>query len=134
MSHTTAIAPSKQTTTRTALSEHLAQLEASLEETRGRVLSALDEELASIRKWMESLENMDSNLTIYRPESAAGAKKDKAAKTSKPDNIVQLHPQDFAGEPQEPTIQEPPLDPALEKATMDELNAALAAVFEHMGH
>ena len=119
------------------LREHLAQLESSLEETKGRVLSALDEELASIRQWMESLRDFDPTLSVYRPEAEAPVLSpvDKAGtpfKPAKPCNIVQLTAHDFAGlhEP----VQEPALDPALEEATMEELNAALAAVFEHMGH
>jgi hypothetical protein len=118
------------------LREHLAQLESSLEETRGRVLSALDEELASIRQWMESLKDFDTNLTVYRPDTeAAAALAEKAPskfKPSKPSNIVELTAQDFAMAPE--PLHEPALDPVLEKATMDELNAALAAAFEHMGH
>ncbi|RBP43710.1 hypothetical protein DES53_105109 [Roseimicrobium gellanilyticum] len=118
------------------LREHLAQLESSLEETRGRVLSALDEELASIRQWMESLKDFDTALTVYRPEaetSAEGSEKTPSKfKPSKPSNIVELTAQDFAMTPE--PLREPALDPTLEQATMDELNAALAAVFEHMGH
>lgn len=122
------------------LREHLAQLESSLEETRGRVLSALDEELASIRQWMESLKDFDTTLKVYHPEAetsatALAAPTDKAPskfKPSKPSNIVELTAQDFAIAPE--PLREAALDPALEQATMDELNAALAAVFEHMGH
>ena len=135
-----AIAFAHQPAAKMILREHLAQLESSLEETRGRVLSALDEELASIRQWMETLKDFDPSLSVYRPdadstmkESAVAAEKAPSKfKPSKPSNIVEFTSQDF-GQVQEP-LQEPALDPALEKATMDELNAALAAVFEHMGH
>ncbi|HSI65457.1 MAG TPA: hypothetical protein VLE43_20185 [Candidatus Saccharimonadia bacterium] len=132
-----ATAFAQQPAAKMILREHLAQLESSLEETRGRVLSALDEELASIRQWMESLRDFDSNFSVYRPEAEAPVlvpveKTGTQFKPSKPSNIVQLTAHDFAGlhEP----VQEPALDPALEQATMEELNAALAAVFEHMGH
>ena len=121
------------------LREHLAQLESSLEETRGRVLSALDEELASIRQWMETLQDFEPTLTVYRPEAETSAngmtvpaeKAPSKFTPSKPTNIVELTAQDFALV-QEP-LREPELDPALEKATMDELNAALSAAFEHIG-
>lgn len=135
-----AIAFSQQPAAKMILREHLAQLESSLEETRSRMLSALDEELASIRQWMESLRDLDPTFSIYRPETETAAqgtgvpseKSPSKFKPSKPNNIVEFTAQDFV--PAEEPVQEPSLDPALEKATMDELNAALASVFEHMGH
>ncbi|QIF05847.1 hypothetical protein [Roseimicrobium sp. ORNL1] len=136
-----AVALSQHPAAKMILREHLAQLESSLEETRGRVLSALDEELAAIRQWMESLKDFDPTLRIYRAEgessahSVAVSVSEKAPakfKPSQPNNIVEFTAQDFV-QVQEP-VREPSLDPALEKATMDELNAALAAVFENMGH
>jgi hypothetical protein len=133
------IALSHQPAAKVILREHLAQLESSLEETRGRVLSALDQELAAIRQWMESLKDFDPTLHIYRPEAESSAhsvtvseKAPAKFKPSKPNNIVEFTAQDFV-QVQEP-VREPSLDPALEKATMDELNAALAAVFENVGH
>ncbi len=136
MSQISLNALTKSKDARAVLCEHLTQLEASLEETRNRVMGALDEELVSIRHWMDSLQSLEPALSIYRPEKDAAQSAGKVAaatKPSKPNNIVQLSSQDFANV-QEPMVTEPPLDPALEKATMEELNAALAAVFEHMGH
>ena len=105
-----AVAILKQPQARAVFCEQLAQLEASLEETRGRVLNALDEELASIRQWMESLQSLDPALSIYRPEPAspdgAVASQTEAPKTSKPGNIVHLTPQDFA-ETELPRLEEP---------------------------
>lgn len=134
-----AVALSQHPAAKLILREHLAQLESSLEETRGRVLGALDEELAAIRQWMESLKDFDPTLRVYRPEAESSAhsvavseKTPAKFKPSQPNNIVEFTAQDFV-QVQEP-VREPSLDPALEKATMDELNAALAAVFENMGH
>lgn len=136
------LALARQPSARLMLCEHLAQLEASLMETRRQVLCTLDQELASLRGWRDSLQQLDPSLSLFRPELALSPEVqtpqhlaeliEGAPNHSTPSNVVQLTKQDFVDALK--PVEEPTLDPSLEKATMDELNAALAAVFEEMGH
>lgn len=99
---------------------------------------SFDRELASLRGWMQSLENFDptgglrmvsepppdANQTTFFQELGAEPPR-LAAK-----NIVPFSGTDF-GDPGR-VIEEPPVDPSLASATLDELNAALAAAFKQV--
>jgi hypothetical protein len=138
MSSSFAIAPTQPKATQALLRERLSQLEAALLEARGRVMLSFDRELASLRGWMDSLEHFDPTVglqsvpeTVSAPSSASlellMAEPPKLAAS----NILPFTTSAFFGDP-DPLVEEPPLDPALASATLDELNAALTAAFQHM--
>jgi hypothetical protein len=138
MSPSFAIAPSKPEATQALLRERLSQLEAALLEARGRVMLSFDRELASLRGWMDSLEHFDPMVGLQPlPESGSGlvggSLESLMAEPPKPaaSNILPFTTSAFLGDT-EKVVEEPPLDPALASATLDELNAALTAAFQHM--
>jgi hypothetical protein len=136
MSLSFAISPSPTKTSQALFRERLAQLEAKLLEVRGRVLLSFDRELASLRGWMDSLEHFDPTVklqTLHEPMQAQLEPSFEELIATPPSiapcNIV---PFTMPGASLDAVIEEEPLDPALANATVDELNAALAAAFRHM--
>lgn len=120
------------------LMERLAQVEATLEEAKLRVVSSLDRELASVRGWLTALQTFDPTLTMDttgnqeaqgQGEATIHSMMEQAPQPAK-SNIVAFHKGDF--ESTASPVQEPEVDPGLEKATVDELNAALDAAFREM--
>ncbi len=121
------------------LRERLAQLEAALLEARGRVLRSFDRELASIRGWMDSMEHFDPTAGLQAiNENAPGSEPAlHDVMTGEPhfvpSNVLPFAPSPWTGSAEGGglggPIEERPLDPDLANATLDELNAALAAAF-----
>jgi hypothetical protein len=119
------------------LRERLCQLEAALLEARGRVLFSFDRELTSLRGWMDLLENFDPTVGLHAmpepiPASKGGPAHELVAEPphAAASNILPFSAADFtelAG-----VIEEPPVDPCLASATLDELNAALTAAFQQV--
>lgn len=100
---------------------HFGQLEGvelALMEVRGRILSALDRELEAVRAMKA------------RPTNGSGAPPEVFPQSPLPANVLTLDREIFA--PKEPLPPEAALDPALERATIEELNAALAAAFSQV--
>ena len=132
------IAPTQSVAAQALLAERLGQLESSLLEARGRVVGSMDRELASIRGWLDVLQNFDPNHSLPKPgqgvslvgSGSALSELEMEPPPSAASNIVPFSASDF--QPCEAPLPEPATDPTLEQATVDELNAALAAVFKHM--
>lgn len=98
---------------------------------------SFDRELASLRSWMQSLEHLDPSVglrAVSEPPTAAISALTQEFATETPrvaaKNIVPFS----ASNPMDPdgVIEEPPVDPCLASATLDELNAALTAAFKQM--
>ena len=132
------IAPTQPVAVQALLAERLGHLESTLLEARGRVLGSMDRELASIRGWLDALQNFDPTRSLQKPgpnvtlvgSDSALSELETEPSASIASNIVPFSASDF--QPSDAVLPEPPVDPALEQATVDELNAALAAVFQHM--
>ena len=132
------IAPTQSVAAQALLAERLGQLESTLLEARGRVVGSMDRELASIRGWLDVLQNFDPTHSLQKPGQNVSLVGNESALSdlemeppaSVASNIVPFSASDF--QPSDEALPEPPTDPTLEKATVDELNAALAAVFRHM--
>jgi hypothetical protein len=142
MSPSLAIAPIQSNASQALLRERLTQLESVLLEARGRVMLSFDRELATIRSWMDSLEHFNPSVGLQAldqptptsaPASFAESVQELLAASPQPaaKNIVPFTASipDLEGKS---FLEEPPLDPALASATIDELNAALAAAFAQM--
>jgi hypothetical protein len=119
------------------LRERLSQLEAALLEARGRVMLSFDRELASLRGWMNSLEHFDPTKRLHAlqepaPEAPGESLQELIAEPPHPaaSNIVPFSI--YSETSDSGAIQEQPVDPTLASATLEELNAALAAAFQHM--
>jgi hypothetical protein len=132
------ITPTQSQASQALLRERLAQLEATLLEARGRVMLSFDRELASLRGWMNSLERFDPNHGLHAlqesaPEAFAESLHELIAEPphTAASNIVPFSTFSITTDA-EGAIKEQPLDPSLASATLDELNAALTAAFEHM--
>lgn len=131
-----AIAPTQPAAAQALLCERLAQLEATLLEARGRVLFSMDRELASLRGWMDALQNFDPSHSLQKPEEQTASENAplsgllEEAPQTVASNIVPFSVADFTT--RSAVLREPVLDPTLEQATVDELNAALAAAFQHV--
>jgi hypothetical protein len=138
MTPNVSIVPTQPVAAQALLAERLGQLESSLLEARGRVVGSMDRELASIRGWLDVLQNFDPNHSLPKPGQAVSLVGSGSALSelemepppSAASNIVPFSASDF--QPCEAPLPEPATDPTLEQATVDELNAALAAVFKHM--
>lgn len=138
MTPNVSIVPTQPVAAQALLAERLGQLESSILEARGRVLGSMDRELASIRGWLDVLQNFDPTHSLQKPgqsvtlvgADSAVSELETEPPASVASNIVPFSAGDFQSG--EVALPEPPIDPALEKATVDELNAALAAVFQHM--
>lgn len=125
------------------LRERLSQLEAALLDARGRMLMSFDRELASLRGWMDSIEHFDPTTGLQTLADAARLRSDEsfedlmaAPPPFLPSNVVPFTASASgvgnAVAMELPPLEEQPLDPHLANATIEELNAALAAAFEHM--
>lgn len=135
MSSNLAIALPQAQGSQVLLRERLAQLEAALLEARGRVMLSFDRELASLRGWMDSLNHLDAASSLHAmpsPGSPGAALEELVSGAPQPvgSNIVPFSMMDFPGTGG--VIEEPPVDPGLATATLDELNAALAAAFKQV--
>jgi hypothetical protein len=138
MSPSLAITPTQPNASQALLRERLAQLEAVLLEARGRVVLSFDRELASLRGWVESLTHFDPAVglqALAEPAALAFGESLQQFLSDAPQpaasNIVPFTAS-VAEVDSRNYLQEPPLDPALASATIDELNAALAAAFAQM--
>ena len=135
-----AITPKQPPTSQALLRDRLAQLEATLLEARGRVMFSFDRELASLRGWMDSLEHFDPAVGLQALDEPAIAPIGESlealiAQAPHPaaSNILPFSTFGFA-DAASSILEEQPLDPTLASATLDELNAALTAAFQHMEH
>jgi hypothetical protein len=140
MSPSSANIPSPPKAPQAALRERLAQLAAALLETRGRVVRSFDRELASLRSWMDSLDQFDPTVglkVIHEPSPASSVAMFEQLISDPPSpaahNIVPFSLPTFM-ESREAAVEEQPLDPAFASATIDELNEALSAAFQHVAH
>lgn len=99
-------------------SEQLEGVELALIETRGRILGALDRELEAVRALRGRRTNGSGDFhEVFQPSGL-------------PANVLTVSREVFA--PKEEAPPEAMIDPALERATIEELNAALAAAFSQM--
>lgn len=106
----------------------LGSVERVLIETRKRIVNALDRELDQIRATRQAAAVGTANQPEFA-ENEAGATLMEAAPL--PLNVLTVSRELFINE----APQEAVLDPALEQATVEELNAALADAFNHVaGH
>lgn len=106
--------------------ERLRQIEASLVSGRARLLASYDQELASVRSWLAMLENDEAPASAFSmsPQMVkSGVPSPMAGK------ILTMPAPPFANSP---AVVEARPAPGLEQATVDELNAALAAAFQVM--
>jgi hypothetical protein len=138
MSPSFAIAPSQPKASQALLRERLSQLEAALLEARGRVMLSFDRELASLRGWMDSLEIFDPTVGLQAvheedSDTVRASLESLMAQAPHPvaSNILPFSSQGFLVEADR-IVEEPAMDPTLASATLDELNAALAAAFQQM--
>ncbi|HSJ03034.1 MAG: hypothetical protein ACAI34_10485 [Verrucomicrobium sp.] len=139
MSSSAAIAHTVSHPANALLQERLARVEATLEEARLSVVSSLDRELASVRGWLQALQTFDPTLNMettaqsddqalnVQPKLQSLMETEPQAAKSK---IVAFNKGDFTSE--KTSIPEPVVDPGLEKATIEELNAALGEAFREM--
>jgi hypothetical protein len=93
-------------------------IELALLEARGRVLSALDRELDAVRTLKARRTRVSSSRHEVFRESQL------------PSNVLPMEQKESPAREEAPP--EATLDPALERATIEELNAALAAAFNQM--
>ena len=109
------------------LRERISFVEKSLLETRTKVLVALDQELSTLRGCLASIEaSVQSSGT---PSGAPGMDQlMQNAPQYQVDNTIAMNPSN----PSAQSISEAELDPRLVQATVDELNAALAAAFNQV--
>ena len=92
----------------------------ALLDTRNRIVGALDRELAEVR----SLKNM-TDVTVLTKSA-----QDFIEHAPLPNNVLPVGREIFTASELKPA--EMTLDPSLERATIEELNAALAAAFTQM--
>lgn len=111
------------------LQQRLARLEAMLQQSRDHVILAMDREIEAVRGWLEQLPTLDPTLALRRtPQERPLIPLDNMlteAPVPVPGKVVP-----FQEPPAAAPFQEPSVDPHLEQATMEELNAALAAAFQ----
>lgn len=100
-----------------ALVTHLDEVEFALLEARNRILSALDRELAEVRSQKSGI-NPPQTRSLHRYDADL------------PANVLPIGHDVFALANSLPL--EASVDPALERATIEELNAALEAAFSQM--
>lgn len=108
--------------------QQLAGVEISLMEARSQVVSVLDREISEVRslKKMAASRLQSIDLPSFKP--AESPVSGKAAPL--PSNVLAISRELFTSTDPKPV--EMALDPELERATIDELNAALAAAFSHI--
>ena len=120
------------------LQAKLARIEATLVEARLRVVSTFDRELSSVRGWLQALQSFDPTLTMETTGNQASDDEEEQempnlmeeAPQPLKNNIVAFNKGDF--EEQSDAVPEPVVDPGLEQATIEELNAALEEAFRDM--
>ena len=105
-------------------------VEAALIEARDRILHALDFELAEVRLLKSRARHASSPTRLALAESWGDPVPDVLHQPPLPSNVVSVGRDVFAPKQQLPS--EAALDPELERATIVELNAALAAAFSQM--
>ncbi len=115
--------------------QQLAGLELSLMEARSKVVSVLDREISEVRSMKKIAASRDGSFAITAFKPAETCTPVKALQnfthpTPLPPNVVAISRELFTAT--EPKPVEMALDPELEQATIDELNAALAAAFSHI--
>ena len=101
-------------------------VERVLMETRSRIMGALDRELDHIRATCHAVAKASAQTMPEASQIEQGAALMEAPPL--PQNVVTVSRELFMGS----TPQEVVLDPALEQATVEELNAALADAFNHV--
>jgi hypothetical protein len=116
--HASNPAPKPSVVTGARRLEQLEGVELALIEARSRILSALDCELEAVRAMKA------------RPTNGSGVSPEVFQQSPLPANVLTLNREIFA--PKEQLPPEAALDPALERATIEELNAALAAAFSQV--
>lgn len=115
--------------------QQLAGVEISLMEARSQVVSVLDREISEVRslKKMAASRVETSALPSFNPADSRALGK-PAQEFSQPSplpaNVLAISRELFTATELKPV--EMALDPELERATIEELNAALAAAFSHI--
>jgi hypothetical protein len=99
-------------------SERLEGVELALLEARNRIVGALDRELETVR------------ALKTRWTNTGGMSHEVFQQSTLPANVLKVDREQFNSKDQAPP--EAALDPVLERATLEELNAALAAAFNQM--
>lgn len=125
--------PSLQSQNR--ICQQLAGIEISLMEARSKVVSVLDREISEVRALKKMMATHDGSYAIPSIKSAESCAPVKTQQNCThpmplPDNVVAISREFFTAT--EPKPMEMALDPELERATIEELNAALAAAFSHI--
>lgn len=116
--HASHFVPMSSVVTGVRHSEQLEGVELALIEARGRILGALDRELEAVR------------ARRTRHTNGLGIVHEVFQQSPLPANVLTVSREAF--ELREPAPLEAAIDPALERATLEELNAALAAAFSQM--
>ena len=127
--------PPAHPTASAVLREQLFRMERSLLETRTQVMTVLDQELSALRRCLSSIESADptSQAKHEAPQFPAFMGMEQVLKNPpsfQVDNVIQMPPTSFTCHNDSPSEAEP--DPKLAQATVDELNAALAAAFSQV--
>jgi hypothetical protein len=104
-------------------------------EARSKVVSVLDREISEVRCLKKMMAARDGCLPLpsFKPAESNAPVKAQQSLThpvTLPDNVVAISRELFTAS--EPKPVEMALDPELERATIEELNAALAAAFSHI--
>lgn len=115
--------------------QQLASVEISLMEARSKVVRVLDREISevlSLKKMIAAHAGSFGTSSIKQAESSAStqAQQNFTYPVPLPDNVVAISRELFTAT--EPKPVEMALDPELERATIEELNSALAAAFSHI--
>lgn len=105
-------------------------VEAALMAARDRILKELDRELAAIRVLRTRTRQASAPAMLAVADPWNDAVPDLSQCPPLPGNVVPVAREVFAPQPELPV--EAALDPELERATIEELNAALAAAFNQM--
>lgn len=115
--------------------QQLAGVEISLMEARSQVVSVLDREISEVRSLKKMVASRDQSFGVpsFNPaDSRTPVKPSQEFRKPAPlpDNVLAISRELFTAT--EPKPVEMALDPELERATIEELNAALAAAFSHI--
>lgn len=115
--------------------QQLAGVEISLMEARSQVVSVLDREISEVRSLKKRVATQSPSSGFYSSNKVDSKTPDMISReftkpASLPANVLAISRELFNGS--EPKPVEMALDPELERATIEELNAALAAAFSHI--
>ncbi len=115
--------------------QQLAGVEMSLMEARSQVVSVLDREISEVRSLKKMASSRLEAFDLPSSKPAATRAQGKATNDYNqpaplPANVLAISRELFTAT--EPKPVEMALDPELERATIEELNAALAAAFSHI--